>query len=90
MVKNGSVDSLYYTYCDYQGNLLAVTDAQGGIKEKLAYDPWGLRRNPNDWTQTDNRASFLFSRGYALHSLSRYYREASGRFWPYQYERACV
>lgn len=22
MVKNGSVDSLYYTYCDYQGYLL--------------------------------------------------------------------
>jgi len=67
MVKNGSTDSLYYTYCDYQGNLLAVTDALGNVKEKLAYDPWGLRRSPSNWTQTDSRTSFLFSRGYTMH-----------------------
>lgn len=67
MVKNGSTDSLYYTYCDYQGNLLAVTDALGNVKEKLAYGPWGLRRSPSNWTQTDIRTSFLFSRGYTMH-----------------------
>jgi len=73
MVKNESTDSLYYTYCDYQGNLLAVTDALGNVKEKLAYDPWGLRRSPSNWTQTDSRTSFLFSRGYTMHCLSRFF-----------------
>jgi uncharacterized protein RhaS with RHS repeats len=33
MVRNSGADSLYYTYCDYQGNLLTVTDAAGVVKE---------------------------------------------------------
>jgi RHS repeat-associated protein len=67
MVKNGDIDSLYYTYTDYQGNLLAVTDATGTVKERYAYDPWGLRRNPTDWTQRDTRSKLLFARGYTMH-----------------------
>lgn len=47
--------------------MLAVTDASGNVKERYAYDPWGLRKNPADWSQLDNRKSFLFSRGYTLH-----------------------
>jgi RHS repeat-associated protein len=66
-VQNNGADSLYYTYCDYQGNLLAVTDAAGNVKERYAYDPWGLRKNPANWSQPDSRKSFLFSRGYTLH-----------------------
>ncbi|MDR2909922.1 MAG: hypothetical protein LBV47_00940, partial [Bacteroidales bacterium] len=60
-------DSLYYTYCDYQGNLIAVTDAAGTVKERYAYDPWGQRVNPASWGEKDTRTSFLFSRGYTLH-----------------------
>jgi RHS repeat-associated protein len=67
MVRNGGKDSLYYTYCDYQGNLLAVTDAAGTIKERYAYDPWGQRVNPSNWGEKDTRTSFLFSRGYTMH-----------------------
>ena len=67
MVRNGIVDSLYVTYCDFQGNLLAVTDHPGNVKEKYAYDPWGHRVNPNDHKQKDTRQSFLFSRGYTMH-----------------------
>ncbi len=44
-----------------------MTDALGNIKEKLAYDPWGLRRNPENWAELDNGKSFLFSRGYTMH-----------------------
>ncbi|MGQ1947258.1 hypothetical protein ACT3CD_09195 [Geofilum sp. OHC36d9] len=36
-------------------------------KERYAYDPWGLRKNPTNWSQLDSRPSFLFSRGYTLH-----------------------
>ena len=67
MVNNGGVDSLYYTYSDYQGNLLAVTDAAGSVKQRYAYDPWGLRRNPTNWTQLDTRPKLLFARGYTMH-----------------------
>ena len=67
MVRNGIVDSLYVTYCDFQGNLLAVTDHAGNVKERYAYDPWGHRVNPNDHKQKDTRQSFLFSRGYTMH-----------------------
>ncbi|GAO29182.1 RHS repeat-associated core domain-containing protein [Geofilum rubicundum] len=62
--KNGQ-ENLYYTFSDYQGNLLAVTNTAG--TERYAYDPWGARRNPDDWTQPDTRSSLLFSRGYTMH-----------------------
>lgn len=64
--KSGQ-ENLYYTYTDYQGNLMAVTDAAGKVKERYAYDPWGFRKNPTNWSVTDTRTSFLFSRGYTLH-----------------------
>ena len=35
--------------------------------EKYAYDPWGARRNPTDWTQKDTRTSFITNRGYTGH-----------------------
>ena len=71
MEHSGGQDNLYYTHCDYQGNLMAVTDATGSVKERYAYDAWGLRKNPDNWSQTDTRISFLSSRGYTMHSLSR-------------------
>ncbi len=71
-VQNGGKDSLYYAYTDYQGSLIAVTDEAGTVKEKMAYDPWGLRRNASDWTQTYAATSKVwgnhyFNRGYTLH-----------------------
>jgi RHS repeat-associated protein len=67
MVRNGGKNSLYYTYCDYQGNLLTVTDAAGAVKERYAYDPWGRWLNPANWSERDTRTSFLFSHGYTMH-----------------------
>ena len=64
--KSGK-EHLYYTYTDYQGNLMEVTDATGKVKESYAYDPWGLRKDPENWSLTDTRTSFLFSRGYTMH-----------------------
>jgi len=64
--KDGK-ENLYYTYSDYQGNLLAVTNTSGKVVERYAYDPWGARLNPTNWTERDNRTSRLFSRGYTLH-----------------------
>jgi RHS repeat-associated protein len=35
--------------------------------ERYAYNPWGVRRNPIDWTQTDTRTHWLLNRGYTGH-----------------------
>ncbi len=60
-------DTLYYTYTDYQGSLVALTLPSGTVKEKYAFDPWGNRRNPANWTQADTRTSFTVNRGYTMH-----------------------
>ena len=60
-------DKLYYSYTDYQGSLIALTDESGNVVERYTYDPWGARRNPTDWTQKDNRTSWIVNRGYTGH-----------------------
>jgi len=78
LIQNNGVDSLLYTYSDYQGSLIALTDVNGNILTKtingstvetsrFAYDPWGAKRNPDDWTQKDSRTSFVINRGYTGH-----------------------
>jgi len=66
-IQNSSSDSLLYGYFDYQGSLIALTDANGNVLERYAYDPWGQRRNPSDWRQTDSRTSWRLNRGYTGH-----------------------
>ena len=66
-VQNGRNDTLYYAHTDYQGSLTALSLANGTVIERYAYDPWGIRRNPANWTQQDMRTAFIFNRGYTLH-----------------------
>ncbi len=76
--SNSSTDSLLYSYSDAQGSLIALTDQNGNILSRtvngittevgrFAYDPWGARRNPENWTEKDTRTSFLLNRGYTGH-----------------------
>ena len=58
---------MYYTYTDYLGSLIALTNESGTVVERYAYDPWGARRNPTNWTQTDNRTTWIVNRGYTMH-----------------------
>jgi YD repeat-containing protein len=67
LVSDHGQDSLLYGYADHQGSLIALTDESGNVLERYAYDPWGNRRNPSDWTQKDTRTSFLLNRGYTMH-----------------------
>lgn len=39
----------------------------GNVVERYTYDPWGARRNPTDWTQKDNRTTWIVNRGYTGH-----------------------
>jgi len=47
--------------------LIALTNESGAPIERYAYDPWGARRNPDDWTQKDSRAKLITNRGYTMH-----------------------
>lgn len=66
-VQNNGRDTLYYTHIDYQGSLLALSLTNGTVIERYAYDPWGKRRNPMNWSQLDTRKSFITDRGYTMH-----------------------
>jgi RHS repeat-associated protein len=67
LIQNNGVDSLLYAYSDFQGSLIALTDVSGNVVEKYAFDPWGARRNPSDWTQKDLRTKWITNRGYTGH-----------------------
>jgi RHS repeat-associated protein len=60
-------EKLYYTHTDFQGSLTALTNEDGTIAERYAYNPWGARRCPTDWTQPDTRTSLITDRGYTGH-----------------------
>lgn len=60
-------DSLYYVYTDNQGSVIALTDEVGTVKRRFAYDPWGKRRNPLNWNETDNLEGLIINRGYTGH-----------------------
>ena len=66
-INDDGNNRFYSTYCDYQGSLLALTDMNGVVKERYAYDPWGNRRNPVLWKDPDVRTKFIVDRGYTLH-----------------------
>ncbi len=48
LINTNGVETLYYGYADYQGNLIALANEAGTVVERYAYDPWGKRRNPSD------------------------------------------
>lgn len=65
--ETGKSDQFYYSYADYQGSLIALQNVATGVLEKYAYDPWGARRNPTNWTLKDTRTTFIVNRGYTGH-----------------------
>ncbi len=77
-VEDDGKDQLYYAYTDYLGTLTALTDADGEVVERQAFDPWGNRRNPSDWTSLiTTPVSHITGRGYTMHSLSRIHSEST-------------
>lgn len=88
-VKNGTTQ-LYYLLTDHLGSIETVCDESGSIVEQYSYDAWGNRRNPTNWTQPDNRISFITNRGFTGHehlddfglinANARLYEPSTGRF----------
>ncbi|MCK9453426.1 MAG: RHS repeat-associated core domain-containing protein [Bacteroidales bacterium] len=62
----GDSEQLYYVLKDHLGSITGITDVSGNILEDLSYDPWGRRRNANDWTDY-NVSPTRFDRGYTGH-----------------------
>jgi len=66
-----SGNHMYYLHKDYQGTTLAITDVNGNVTQRYAYDPWGRRRNPGTWRNLTaseiQQQDFLFARGYTGH-----------------------
>ena len=49
-VRENGQDSYYFTYLDHLGSITTVTDEAGNVVAEQNFDPWGRRRNPNNWT----------------------------------------
>ena len=67
-VRTDGKDTLFAAVTDRQNSLTAVMDVATGKIEKFSYKPWGMRRNPANWSEnvvTDYPARF--SRGYCMH-----------------------
>jgi len=68
----GVADSIYYSYADAQGSLIALVRANGKVAERYAYNPWGARRNPDNWALAATPplggwGAMLVNRGYTGH-----------------------
>ena len=57
--------TIQYLHHDHLGSVVAVSDAAGGVVERLAYDPFGKRRNKNGLTEPD--AVVSTDRGFTEH-----------------------
>jgi RHS repeat-associated protein len=66
-IQNAGKDTLYFAHTDYQGSLIALSLPNTSVAERYAYDPWGKRRNPTNWTQNETRTAFVLNRGYTMH-----------------------
>jgi len=67
-VEEDGNSNFYYAYTDHLGSLTVLTDKDGNLKELQAFDPWGNRRNPSDWTSLiTTPVSNITGRGYTMH-----------------------
>jgi len=71
---NAAVSELYWHHLDRLGSVVGLTDQQGVLKEKLAYDAWGKRRTtdgkPMEGTPTPNSLDGnVDNRGFTGHEM---------------------
>jgi RHS repeat-associated protein len=60
--------SLRYFHHDQLGSIAAITNEAGAVTERLAYDPWGKRRNTNGISDVnDSLVGVSTDRGFNMH-----------------------
>ena len=68
VVSQGTTHTMYYTYTDYLGSILTVTNSSGAVTAEQNFDAWGRHRNPSSWAYTGliTNPDWLY-RGYTAH-----------------------
>ncbi|MES2780088.1 MAG: FG-GAP-like repeat-containing protein [Bacteroidota bacterium] len=67
-IAQSNQTSMYYTYTDHLGSIVAVTDGNRNIIAEQSFDAWGRIRNATDWSYSNisSLPSWLY-RGYTGH-----------------------
>jgi len=68
--KPGQATQLMWTHVDRLGSVVAITDANGNLAEKLEYDAWGKRRSATDSNSTpDSLDGVIDNKGFTHHEM---------------------
>ena len=65
--SDGTTPNYFYLHRDYQGTIVAVTNATGGIVEKRHFDAWGAITKVQDGAGNNLGKLTFFERGYTGH-----------------------
>jgi RHS repeat-associated protein len=57
---------MYFTKTDH-GSIIGRLRTDGTVREEYSYDPWGRRRNPENWSYDNVPTTFLIDRGFTGH-----------------------
>jgi len=71
IVKENEIITPYFTYTDYLGSILTVTDNFGNIVASKNFDAWGRERDPNAWNNfiTATQTPTWLYRGFTGHEM---------------------
>ncbi len=56
-----------YVHKDYLGSIEVLTNEDGEVVERLSYDAWGLRRDPETWIPYSGKQTTATDRGFTGH-----------------------
>lgn len=65
--SNGTTQNYFYLHRDYQGSIMAITNATAGVVEKRLFNPWGEIVKVQDGAGTNLTQLTFFDRGYTGH-----------------------
>lgn len=67
LITTNGAKNMYYLCKDHQQSITALMDESGTIREQYAYDAWGKRRNPTNWSYANVPTPTYLERGYTMH-----------------------
>lgn len=75
LITENGITTPYYTYTDYLGSILTVTNTAGNFVSTKNFDAWGRHRNPSNWNQFGEfgiSPNWLY-RGFTGHEMLPFY-----------------
>lgn len=67
LITTNGAKNMYYLCKDHQQSITALMDESETIREQYAYDAWGKRRNPTNWSYSNVPTPTYLERGYTMH-----------------------